>query len=207
MSSFEDRLWSELVRDHGDEIRQHAATATRRPARRRRHPTVLAGTALSTAGVTAAAVLALTATTAAPPAYAVTTNSDGTVTVTLNDISALTALNAELARDGLRAKAVPLSATCPTRGFPHAMPAGTDPSTYTLTIVPADIPAGFTAVVAASQSSSGQVQLVQGAWPSPGPSCVNSTPLVAHPVDRAHSSPALKAAVARARAAAARARR
>jgi hypothetical protein len=185
MSSFEDRLWSELVRDHGDEIRLHGATTTHHPARRRRRPAVLAGTALSIAGVTAAAVLALTATTAAPPAYAVSTNSDGTVTVTLNDISALTALNAELAGDGLHAKAVPLSATCPTRGFPHAMPAGTKTSTYTLTIVPADIPAGFTAVVAASESSAGQVQLVQGAWRSPGSSCVNSTPLVVHPIDRA----------------------
>jgi hypothetical protein len=186
MSTFEDRLWSELAREHGEEIRLHGTTATNHPARRRRRPAVLAATALSTACVTAAAVLALTATTAAPPAYAVSDNSDGTVTVTLNDISALTALNAELARDGIRAKAVPLSATCPTRGFPHAMPAGTNPSTYTLTIVPADIPAGFTAVVAASESSSGQVQLVQGAWPSPGPSCVNSTPLLS-PAQIAHA--------------------
>ena len=112
------------------------------------------------------------------PAYAVTANPDGSVTVTLNDIQAITALNAELARDGLHAKAIPLTAGCPTRGFPNMMPTGTNPSTYTITIVPADIPPGYTAILAASESSSGEVRLAQGAWPSPGPSCLNRTPLV-----------------------------
>jgi hypothetical protein len=46
-------------------------------------------------------VLAFSASTSAPPAYAVTTNADGTVTVTLGDMSALVALNAELVRDGI----------------------------------------------------------------------------------------------------------
>jgi hypothetical protein len=80
MSTFEDRLWSELVREHGDQMRLHGTTTVRRL-----RPVVVGGTALITAGVTAAAVLALTATTAAPPAFAVTTHADGTVTVTLND--------------------------------------------------------------------------------------------------------------------------
>ena len=174
MSTFEDRLWSELVHEHGDHMRlEHASTA----ALSRRRPALLTGTALVAAGLTAAGILAITATTSAPPAYAVTTNSDGTVTVTLNDVSAITALNAELARDGLRAKAVPLTATCPTRAFPNLMPTGTNPSTYTITIVPADIPTGYTAVVAAGETRDGGVTLSMGAWPSPGPACVNSTPL------------------------------
>jgi hypothetical protein len=175
MSTFQERLWSDLVREHGDQIRAHPATPI--AVRRRRRPALVTGTALAVTGAAIAAALILSATTSAPPAYAVTTNSDGTVTVTLNDISAITALNAELARDGVRAKAIPLTATCPTRGFPHPIPAGTDPSTYTITIVPADIPAGYTAVVAARQTASGQVQLVQGAWPNPGPTCINSRPI------------------------------
>jgi hypothetical protein len=162
-----------LSREHAD--RMHLpATTTRTP---RRRPALITGTALATAGVVAAIALAITASTSAPPAYAVTSNRDGSVTVTLNDISAITGLNAELAGDGLRAKAIPLTADCPTQRFPNAMPAGTNPSTYTITIVPADIPAGYTPIVAASQNSSGEVQLAQGAWPSPGPSCLNSVPL------------------------------
>jgi hypothetical protein len=116
----------------------------------------------------------------------VTTGGNGTVTVTLNDISAVTALNAELARDGIRAKAVPVTATCPSRGFPNAMPAGTNPSTYTITLDPADIPAGYTAIVAVSEDPSGQVKLAMGTSPSPGPSCINSTPLLT-PAQIAHA--------------------
>jgi hypothetical protein len=202
MSTFEDRLWSELVREHGDQMRLHGTSSTRRL----RRPTVLAGAALSTAGLAAAAVLAFSATTTTP-AYAVTTNSDGTVTVTLNDIAAITALNAELTRDGIAARAIPLTADCPVHGFPNPMPAGTNPSTYTITIVPREIPAGYTAVLAVGENPSGQISLAQGAFPSPVPVCFNSTPKVLHPIDMSHASPALKAAIARARAAAARAER
>jgi hypothetical protein len=175
------------VREHGDKIRLHPAPTALRTTNRRRRPALRTGAALAAVVLVAGAVLIFTATREAPPAYAVTTNPDGTVTVTLNDIQAITALNAELARDGLRAKAVPLTATCPTRGFPNMMPSGTNASTYTITIVPADIPAGYTAVLAASESPSGQVQLAQGAWPSPGPSCLNTTPLFSA-AQIAHSS-------------------
>ncbi|MGN6867695.1 MAG: hypothetical protein ACTHMY_04745 [Solirubrobacteraceae bacterium] len=172
MSTFEDRLWSQLVREHGDQMQ--LPTIAARPHRRR--PALITASALATA-VVVAAVLVLTATTSTP-AYAVTDNSDGTVTVTLHDIQAITALNAALARDGIAARAIPLTADCPIHGFPNPMPAGTNPSTYTITIVPADIPDGYTAIVAASQNSSGEVQLAQGAWPSPGPPCLNSAPLL-----------------------------
>ena len=178
MTSFDDRLWADLVHEHGDEILLHPAPTALHIANRRRPPALRAGAALAGVGLVAGAVLIFTATKAAPPAYAVTTNPDGTVTVTLNDIHALTALNAELARDGLHAKAIPLTAGCPTRGFPNMMPTGTNPSTYTITIVPADIPPGYTAILAASESSSGEVRIAQGAWPSPGPSCLNRTRLV-----------------------------
>lgn len=193
MSTFEDRLWSQLVREHGDQMQLPTIKAN--SARRR--PALITGTALA-AVVAAAAVIILTATTSTP-AYAVTRNSDGTVTVTLGDVAAITALNAELARDGIAAKAVPLTADCPIHGFPNPMPAGTNPSTYTITIVPADIPAGYTAVLAVGENASGQLSLAQGAFPSPAPVCFNTTPIALHPIDMAHASPALKAAIARAR--------
>lgn len=201
MSTFEDRLWSELVREHGDEMRPRPAmSATHAP--RRRRPLLLTGTALGTVALAAAAVLALSATTSTPPAYAVTSNPDGTVTVTLREVSAIATLNAELTRAGIAARAVPLTADCPIHGFPNAMPTGTNPSTYTITFVPGDIPAGYAAVVAVGQNASGQIELAQGAFPSPVPACFNSTPTVLHPIDMSHASPALKAAVARARQAA-----
>jgi hypothetical protein len=202
MSTFEDRLWSQLVREHGHEMQLPPITV--RTSRRR--PALITGTALATAVAAAAAVLVLTATTSTP-AYAVTTNSDGTVTVTLNDVAAIATLNAELARDGIAARAIPLTADCPVHGFPNPMPAGTDPSTYTITIVPREIPAGYTAVVAVGENASGQVELAQGAFRSPVPVCFNSSPTALHPIDMSHASPALKAAIDRARAAAANARR
>jgi hypothetical protein len=172
MSTFEDRLWSDLVREHGDQMRLHATTE---PWQARRRRPALITSSLAAAGAVIAAIVALTATTATPPAYAVTTNQDGSVTVTLNDISAVSALNAELARDGVRAEAVPLTADCPTHGFVNPMPSGTNPSTYTITIVPRDIPAGYTAVLAAGKDSSGQIELLQGALEPPIPACFNRT--------------------------------
>jgi hypothetical protein len=201
MSTFEDRLWSQLVREHGHQIQPR----TIRVRSNRRRPALITGTALATA-VIAAAVLVVTAT-SSTPAYAVTTHSDGTVTVTLNDVKAITALNAELARDGIAARAIPLTADCPIHGFPNPMPAGTNPSTYAITIVPSEIPAGYTAVVAVGENASGQIALAQGAFHSPVPVCFNSTPMVLHPIDAGNVPPAVKAAIHKARAAQARARR
>jgi hypothetical protein len=201
MSTFEDRLWSELVREHGHQMQPPTISVI--PHRRR--PALITGTALA-AAVAAAAVLVFTAT-SSTPAYAVTTHSDGTVTVTLNDVKAITALNAELARDGIAARAIPLTADCPVHGFPNPMPAGTNPSTYTITIVPSEIPAGYTAVVAVGENASGQIALAQGAFHSPVPVCFNSTPMVLHPVDAGNVPPAVKAAIHKARDAQARARR
>ena len=183
MSSFEDHLWSDLVREHGDRMRtsprQTAALATsvtgadaaRDP--RLRRPAILTGTALGSAGAAAAAVLALTATTTAP-AFAVTDNADGSITVTLREISGLSGLNAEFARRGLKARAVPMSSTCPTKGFGNALPAGTNFNTFTITLDPSEVPDGYTAVVAATQTASGKVELVQGAVPPPVPACFNT---------------------------------
>lgn len=201
MSTFEDRLWSQLVDEHGHRMRRTPDTPAARATGRRR-PAIVTGTAVAAAGLAAAAILAFGATTSAPPAYAVTTHPDGTVTVTLTDISALTGLNAELARDRIPATAVPLTATCPLHAPMVTMPSGTNPSTYTVTIVPADIPAGFTAIVGATENASGQVVLVQGAVRPPAPACFNSTPMPFHRIDLAHASPAVRAALARARQAA-----
>ncbi len=66
-----------------------------------------------------------------------------------------------------------------------AVPAGTDPSTYTVTINQHDIPAAYTAVVGVAQSASGEIELAQGAFRSAlVPRCFNVTPLVRIPTER-----------------------
>jgi hypothetical protein len=183
MTSFEDQLWSDLVREHGDRMRAsstHTAalatsmTGQRAPrARRVRRTAILSGTALATAGATTAAVLALSAS-SAPPAFAVTDNGDGTITVTLREISGVSGLNAEFARRGINARAVPFSATCPVKGYANALPVGTNFDTFSVTLDPRMIESGYTAVVAATQTVSGTVELTQGAVPSPAPACFST---------------------------------
>jgi len=143
MSSFEDHLWSQLVSDHGDQLRQAGKTtaslaaslgetgARRRWRGSRRQPSrrqlALAATTLGGACLAIAMVVALTRTssptgpTISPAAFAVTDNHDGTLTVALHKLSAIKALNASLARYDLKAKlptdvsakTVSLTATCP----------------------------------------------------------------------------------------------
>ena len=142
MSTFEDHLWSQLVSDHGEQIRQaeketatlaqslrESSDRTRWRARRRpsRRQLVLAGTTLGVACL-ASAIIATHTTTKNPTApaisrtaFAVTNNHDGTLTVTLHKRSALPALNASLVSYGLKAKlprgvtarTLSLTATCP----------------------------------------------------------------------------------------------
>ncbi len=84
MSKFTDHLWQDLVQEHGPTLAQADRP---RPGRAGgaglfRRPRVLAGSTLGLAGVGAALVLTLSGS-AAPPAFAITTNSDG-VLVKLN---------------------------------------------------------------------------------------------------------------------------
>jgi hypothetical protein len=107
MSRFKDRLWSDLVRAHGAELSQ----LSRPRARSRRRPRMLAGTGvgLSAAG-TAAALLVGAAGTS--PAFAVTKNNDGSVTVEIGRIAAIPGANAKLRALGYRAQVVQMRAAC-----------------------------------------------------------------------------------------------
>lgn len=98
MSQFEDNLWGSVVDRHGDEL-AHADPPGSGRARRSRSR-VLAGGTLGLAGVGAALVLAL-GTSATPPAYAITKNGDGTVTVQINSDTSLPAANRKLTAMGI----------------------------------------------------------------------------------------------------------
>jgi hypothetical protein len=90
MTKFTDNLWSDLVREHGPSL---AGADRPEPGRAGgaqvgRHPRILAGSTLGLAGVGAALVLALGGS-AAPPAFAITKASDGSVLVHLNYVKNL----------------------------------------------------------------------------------------------------------------------
>lgn len=109
MSKFEDRLWMELVREHGCDLAQIRKPARRGP--RRPRPRLLVGTTLGLAGMGTILALALGAASSSP-AFAVTRNPDGTVTVWVTRVGGIAGANARLAALGVRAKAVQVTAGC-----------------------------------------------------------------------------------------------
>ena len=190
MSNFEDQLWSQLVRERGEQMRAaprataalaSSVTATRpatRRARRLRRPALLTGSALGIAGLATAGVFALTS---ASPAFAVTQNADGTVAITLSDLSDLPALNQTLAQDGIPVTAVPVSASCSATeaitnpsGESGPSPQAHQDTSNLVTIDPSQIPSGDIGVLGASQTASGQITLLFGDTTPPAPSCLTS---------------------------------
>jgi hypothetical protein len=100
MSKFEDHLWREFVREHGNGLAQ-MSTSTPKPTWR--GPRLVAGTSLGLAGVGVAVALVLGATTTSP-AFAVTRNHDGTVTISIRAASGIAGANARLHQLGIRAQ-------------------------------------------------------------------------------------------------------
>ncbi len=99
MTDFGDHLWSHLQAEHG------ADRVSARPgkAATSRRLLIVRGTAGLAAAI-AAAVLALIATSATTPAFAVTRHHDGSVTVTINRESGVAGANRELTAMGIRAQ-------------------------------------------------------------------------------------------------------
>ncbi len=109
MNRFKDRLWGELMREHGADLaqmRRQVAKHSRRP-----RPRVLVGSTLGLAGVGTALALVLSAASSSP-AFAVTRNHDGTVTVMIKRIDGISGANALLTALGVRARAVQVVAGC-----------------------------------------------------------------------------------------------
>ncbi len=207
MSNFEDQLWSQLLHERGEQMRAaprataalaSSVTATRTAtprAHRLPRPALFTGSALGIAGLATAGVLALTG---APPAFAVTKNADGTVNVSLSDLSDLPALNQELAQDGIPVTAVPISASCSATGALNnpsgeqmpSISAGHQEPSDVVTIDPSQIPSGDIGVLGASLAASGQIELVFGETTPPAPSCLNSAAFTPprHPASTANAS-------------------
>lgn len=103
MSNFKDRLWRDLVREHGAELNEGNEPA--RPGLWMRPRLLLGSSAAGVAGVATAIAIAL-GTAGTSPAFAVTQNHDGSYTVQLLRASGIEGLNARLAQLGVRARAV-----------------------------------------------------------------------------------------------------
>ena len=143
MSEFEDNLWLTVVREHGDElVSTERPTRTHTRASRRR---LLAGTTAGLAAMATAAALLFSASTS-PPAFAVTRNPDGTVTVNLIHPSGIAGANRKLAAMGVRAQIAVQAKTPPKL----VCPGGTAP---TITFDPASIPKSRVLMISPGQPS------------------------------------------------------
>lgn len=166
------------MREHGDELATaHRPVAARRGAGRR----VLV--AAGSVGLAGAVVLGVNTIGAGSPAYAVTRGSDGTITVSLRDISGVKGANEELRKLGVPAVAVPMSRDCDTQVVPDDRARGQGPVTGSsgtggsgsVTFDADSIPAGDTMVLAA-QVSDRQVSLAATVVRGPAPACVPDLP-------------------------------
>lgn len=179
MSKFEDHLWREFEREHGDDLAQLNRPAT---GHRLRARGLVAGAGLGLAGGVMALALVLSASSA--PAFAVTSNPSGTVTVTINQIAGVSGANTELAALGVSARAVPIVQGCTAslQRLPKAatggiiVPAANSGLPQSITIEPSAIPAGDTVVLAAAQIPGG-VQMADAVVQGAAPICVARAPL------------------------------
>jgi hypothetical protein len=104
MSKFEDHLWQEVARQHGPHLQRAGRP---QPRHSRLRPRMLAGgSILGLAGAGTAVALVLGAASASP-AFAVTRNHDGTVTVWVKRSSGIAGANAKLHQLGIKAMVLP----------------------------------------------------------------------------------------------------
>ena len=112
MTKFADQLFDDLMQEHGPALARTTPPAPRRHIATR-GTLLAAGTACAAIGVTAGALVAGGGT----PAYAVTTNPDGTVTLAVYQTSGIAGANARLRQlgDG-QVVVVPVESGCPSLG-------------------------------------------------------------------------------------------
>ncbi len=171
MTRFDDNLWREVERRYGSELSDADGPLSSAP--RGRLP-VIAGASLGVAGASAAAVIVLSAA-SSPPAFAVTTHRDGTVSLVIRRIDGIPGANRRLAQLGIHVRAVQVDARCQAAVAPalrHVTVAGltrdrragwigTVEGGVKARIRPQQIARNHTLVIAAV-ASRGQVRLVRG---------------------------------------------
>jgi len=184
MTKFADQLYADLMREHGSTLAHTRPPAPRRHVAARRTWLVAGAGCLAVAG-TAGALVAGGAG-GGSPAYAVTKNPNGTVTLDVYQKSGIAGANAKLHQLGDNVVVVPVGAGCPSiRSLPApAVPAargsitvqGTSSKDGSFTVNAQGIPAGDILVVAVGTSTNGTTttSFSDGKLTSPpAPSCVS----------------------------------
>jgi|SRR5579875_1317850 len=190
MTKFEDRLFGQLMSEHGHKLR---AVARPSPARHRvRRPVWLATGAVGTAAAATAAALALSAA-PAMAAYSVSQHN-GTTSVSVYNESGVAGANGALHKMHARVVVVPVRPGCPPMGslpHPHLSPHPSvsvasgwrDGHRYVSVKIKGSIPRGVTMILAfVGDGGKGHTQGGAGGFiTGPVPSCVSlNLPSPAH---------------------------
>ena len=202
MTKFEDSLWRHLVAEHGAETARFGVvgaspcqylaprsleTVNMARSRRRR---LLSGGLLATAACVAV-VLVFIATSGTTPAYALDRNPNGSYTLRIFTLTGhIGSLNAKLASLHIYETVIPVTDTCPVRGFFGYAGA---PARTSITLTPGDAnrPHGYTAYLAATPNADGTIALAVGTMKPPLPVCfsTHSTRFNLGPTESPSSSP------------------
>jgi hypothetical protein len=163
MGKFEDSLWTELQREHGQALLQNMAKRQSRRARR------WVGIAAAVTVLGTGALVASTYFGGAPPAYAVVDNPDGSVTLTVREVQRFEEATAKLRERGIPAAALPLRENCPAGGrkldSPQALGSvefQSAPGKIEIKILRDRIPADATVVLAAEHDEQNGTWTVAG---------------------------------------------
>jgi hypothetical protein len=105
------------------------------------------------------------------PSFAVTSYSDGSVVITLDDLTGVTGANARLHQLGVRAVVVPITAGCTTKVDLTYIGISEHPQPKTR-LIPSEIPVGTTVVLAANQIGANKIEMAIGRVTGTPPSCV-----------------------------------
>lgn len=155
MTKFADDLYDDLMREHGP-----ALAATRAPAprpRTSRRVVLAAGAGGLAVAATAGSLVALSGT----PAYALTTNHDGSISLAVYKEAGVAQANAKLRAIGAKVVVVPVEAGCPSLGSVRkpAVPVtgpvrvqGSESSDGSITVNAQGVPRGDVIVVATETS-------------------------------------------------------
>ncbi len=144
-----------------------------------------AASSAALAAIVAAVVVVVGVTSGAAPAYALTQNSDGTITISLHNLTTgIPALNARLHQMGINETVVPVTQRCTTST--PVLDAGPGNLSETITIGRSNnYPAGVDGYLAAEQLPNGSIGLGIGGMKAPLPSCFSPTLMKVQPSNTA----------------------
>lgn len=167
-AEFEEAARRELASDQPDQSRRSRLR-------------IAAGIAAAIAAIAVAVVLMVNATTATSPAYALTRNSDDSITISLSNLTTgISQLNARLQQMGINYTVVPVTHNCSTST--PVLSAGPGNLNETITIGTKNTePPGIDGFLAAEQLPNGRIGLGIGGMKPPLPTCFSPATMTVQP--------------------------